>query len=274
MLRKYPGLSLISIIGMTVAIAIGAGAFSFIESVMDPHLPLDEGDRVVSIQNNSRVRGSPDRQTLYDFVEWRNQLTTVRDLSAFKSDRRNLIVPGHAVALVRIAQMTASGFRVARVAPMLGRPLLDADEQPGATPVVVIGHDEWQERFDGDSAVVGRTVRLGTTEHTVVGVMPAGFRFPLNHQYWVPLPLDPTNTNRAEVLRSTSSAGSPMASRSPGRKPSCPRSGTGSPRRIRNRTATSSPRSCRTRGRFSASTARGGHGSCTRRNSPSACSLS
>ena len=88
--------------------------------------------------------------------------------------------------------MTASGFRVARVAPMLGRPLLDADEQPGATPVVVIGHDEWQERFDGDSAVVGRTVRLGTTEHTVVGVMPAGFRFPLNHQYWVPLPLDPT----------------------------------------------------------------------------------
>ena len=68
---------------------------------MDPHLPLDEGDRVVSIQNNSRVRGSPDPQTLYDFVE-RNQLTTVRDLSAFKSDRRNLIVPGHAVALVRI----------------------------------------------------------------------------------------------------------------------------------------------------------------------------
>jgi putative ABC transport system permease protein len=196
MLRKYPGLSLISIIGMTVAIAIGAGAFAFIESVMDPRLPLPEGDRIVSIQNNTRMRGSPDRQTLYDFVEWRRQLTSVRDVSAFMSERRNLILPGRAVALVGIAQMTASGFRVARIAPLLGRPLLDADEQPGATPVVVIGYDEWQERFDGDSGVVGRTVRLGTMVHTVVGVMPPGFRFPLSDEYWVPLVLDPTQYER------------------------------------------------------------------------------
>lgn len=87
--------------------------------------------------------------------------------------------------------MTASGFRVARVAPVLGRPLLAGDEPVGAPPVIVIAYEEWQRRFDGDPDVIGREVRLDTTVHTVVGVMPEGFRFPVNHRYWVPLRLDP-----------------------------------------------------------------------------------
>jgi predicted permease len=58
--------------------------------------------------------------------------------------------------------------------------------------VVVIAQEEWRRRFDGDPAILGRTVRLGSTEHTVVGVMPEGFRFPINDRYWTPLRLDPT----------------------------------------------------------------------------------
>ena len=88
--------------------------------------------------------------------------------------------------------MTASGFRVARVAPMLGRPLLAEDEHPGAPPVLVIAFDEWQRRFGGDPAIIGRTIRLDTHVHTVVGVMPEGFGFPVNQRYWIPLRLDPS----------------------------------------------------------------------------------
>ena len=88
--------------------------------------------------------------------------------------------------------MTASGFRVARVAPMLGRPLLAEDEHPGAPPVLVIAFDEWQRRFGGDPAIIGRTIRLDTHVHTVVGVMPEGFGFPVNQHYWIPLRLDPS----------------------------------------------------------------------------------
>lgn len=193
MMMKYPGLSVISLLGMAVAIAIGAGSFAFISSMLDPTLPLPEGERVVSIQNNTRNPGNPDRQSLHDFVLWRDQLTSVRDLAAFMSDRRNLVAPGGRVVLVRVGQMTASGFRVARTPPVLGRPLLDEDEQVGAEPVVVIAADEWQRAFDGDPNIVGRQVRLGGTIHTVVGVMPEGFRFPINHRYWVPLRLDPTD---------------------------------------------------------------------------------
>jgi predicted permease len=98
---------------------------------------------------------------------------------------------------VRVAEITASGFRLARVAPLLGRWIAEADQQPTATPVVVIGHDVWQSRFASDRAVIGQTVRLGENIHTVIGVMPEGFGFPVNHRYWIPLRSDPAGSLRA-----------------------------------------------------------------------------
>ena len=191
MVAKYPGLSLVSVLGMAVAIAIGAGVFGGIGAMLDPTLPLPGGDRIVALQNHRADKpGSPDRQDLHDFVDWRSELTTVRDLGAFRRTSRNLIIEGRGTDLVRIVEMSAAGFRVAGVAPLLGRPLLEDDERAGAPPVLVIGHDEWQRRFDADPHIIGRTVRLGETVHTVVGVMADGFRFPVNHGFWVPLRLD------------------------------------------------------------------------------------
>src|SRR5688500_6468394 len=83
--------------------------------------------------------------------------------------------------------MSASGFRVTRVSPLLGRTLAEADEQPGAPPVIVIGHDVWTNRFTGDPRVVGRIVRLGREQATVVGGMPERFAFPAAASLWVPL---------------------------------------------------------------------------------------
>ena len=91
---------------------------------------------------------------------------------------------------MQVAELTASSFTLARVSPLLGRPLVQDDERPGATPVLVIGYDVWHSRFGADSNVVGREVRLGNTVHTIVGVMPEGFKFPVNHGYWVPLRID------------------------------------------------------------------------------------
>jgi predicted permease len=90
---------------------------------------------------------------------------------------------------VRAGAISASAFHIAGVPPLHGRPLQPADEQPGAAPVAVLGHDVFVGRFDGDLGVVGRTVKLGADAYTVVGVMPPGFGFPVNHSLWVPLQL-------------------------------------------------------------------------------------
>jgi predicted permease len=186
MLVKYPGLSIVAVLGMAVAIAIGAGFFGFLSSMYDPTLPLEQSERIMAIENFDIRRGGH-RESPRDFGLWRDELRDVRDLAAFTVDRTNLIVPGQAIEPVTVARMTASGFRVTRTAPFLGRSVLEADEQPGASPVVLVAYEEWQRRFGGDRSAVGRQVRLGGEVHTIIGVMPAGFHFPINHSYWTAL---------------------------------------------------------------------------------------
>ena len=188
---KHPALSLVSVIGMAVATAIGAAYFAGFSTLLDPSLPLDEGDRIVSIQNIDVRSGSEEDRILHDFLTWKDQLRSVDDLAAMRIENRNLIVEGQPTRLVRVAKMTAAGFRVARVAPVVGRLLVDDDERPGAPPVLLIAEETWQSLFDRDAGVLGRSVQLGRTTHTIVGVMPAGFRFPLDNQFWVPLQPDP-----------------------------------------------------------------------------------
>ncbi|HEX7238749.1 MAG TPA: ABC transporter permease, partial [Longimicrobiaceae bacterium] len=139
-----------------------------------------------------------ERRSLHDFLAWRGELRSVRELGAFRTVDRNLVTGDEPPEPVRVAEMTAAGFGVARVPPRLGRYLVPADEEPGAPPVLVIGHDVWRSRFAGDPGVVGRDVRLGSAVHTVVGVMPEGFAFPMSQSWWTPLRADPSGHGRRE----------------------------------------------------------------------------
>jgi predicted permease len=198
MLFKNPGITLVGGLAMAVAIAIGAGMFGFSYALLNPRLPLDEGHRIVAVENRDAWSDNPRSPSLHDFDAWRQELRTVRDVSAYRNVARNLIAPDGSAEPVRLAEMSASGFRVARVAPALGRPLVQEDERPGAPAVVVIGHDVWRTRFNGDPRIVGQTVRLGNAVHTVVGVMPEGFAFPVDHGWWIPLRLLPAGHEPGE----------------------------------------------------------------------------
>ena len=196
MLRKSWGLTLVGGLGMTVAISIGVFVFFVSELLLDSTLPLDEGDRVVALQtwDATSQRRAPTR--LADFERWRESLQQVVEVSAFETVERNLVSNDGAAEPVEVAEITASGFRLARVAPRLGRALVEADESRDAPPVVLIGHGVWRSRFDSDPEVVGRTLRLGAATHTIVGVMPEGFAFPVNHSLWVPLRLGEPGSGR------------------------------------------------------------------------------
>ena len=201
MLMKYPGLTVVGVTGMAVAVALGAAAFGIVYTFVDTSLPLDDGDRVVAIENvdpTSRANGGR-RTHLHDLAIWREELTAIDALGAYRTVDRNLIIPGGQPGSARIAEMTASGFRIARVRPLLGRSLLDSDERKGAPPVAVIGHSIWQRRFAGASDIIGRTLQLGATQHTIVGVMPDGFGFPINNRVWTPLQLEPVDFARGEA---------------------------------------------------------------------------
>ena len=199
MLAKNPGLTLVAVVGMSVAVSIGAVSFSALYTIIDGELPISEGDRVVGIRNLDIRRGDARRTHLHDLAIWREALTTVPEIGAYRIIARNAITADGRAESARIAEMTASGFRLARVTPLVGRYFRDDDERPGAPPVAVIGFDVWQDRFGARADVVGSTMLLGDARHTVIGVMPKGFAFPVNNRLWTPLQLNPVDYERGSA---------------------------------------------------------------------------
>ena len=190
MLARYPALTIVATMALTVAIALGTIYFEALNKWQNPRLPIRDADRIVSILNwDSRAPG-PEPRALHDFASWRRQVTTIGDLGAAMVFQRNLTTQDRRVEPVAGAEITASAFRLMGAVPMLGRVLTEQDEAPSQPPVLVIGQMLWRTRFDSAPDVVGRTVQLGTVTATIVGVMPDNFRFPRNERIWVPLRLD------------------------------------------------------------------------------------
>jgi predicted permease len=187
MLVKYPGLTIVGGVAMAFAICVGLVIFQVVGLFTHPTLPLSEGARLVQIRNMDLAVNDEEERILYDFLEWRQALRTLTDIGAWRNASRNLVIaPGDASPVV-VAEMSASGFRVADGVPLMGRVLSDADARPAAPPVAVIGHEVWRTRFGSDPNVLGRTVQLGHDFATIVGVMREGFQFPIAHDVWLPL---------------------------------------------------------------------------------------
>jgi predicted permease len=187
MLARYPGLTLVGTLAIAVAIALGTLYFEALNKWQNPRLPGRDADRVVSIRNWDASAMMPEARSLHDFAIWRQQVKTVDHLGAATVFVRNLATDDGRVEPVRGAEITASAFSLVGAPPLLGRTLAAQDEQPSEPPVVVLSHTLWKTRFDGDPAVVGRAVKLGTAAATIVGVMPEGFGFPQNQRIWTPL---------------------------------------------------------------------------------------
>jgi putative ABC transport system permease protein len=187
LLVKYPGLTIVGGLAMAFAIWIGLVIFQVVGLFTHPTLPLAQGARLMEVRVLDIAANSEEAQILHDFTEWRQSLRSLTDVGAWRNSNRNLTVSeGDFAPPVTVAEMSASGFRVSGGEPLMGRVLTEADENPAAPAVAVIGHDVWRSRFGSDPDVLGRTVQLGPDHVTVVGVMREGYEFPVSHDVWVP----------------------------------------------------------------------------------------
>ena len=186
MLVKHPGLTVVGTLALSAAMATVAGVHSFAGLFLSPELPVPEGDRVVGIWNVDLAEGGRAGQTLGDMLVWREELESVEDVGAFTTYERVLTVPGGETRSIRVAQISNTALGMLRVPPHLGRLLTQDEGEPNAPAVALIGFDLWRSAFLADSSIIGRTVRIGEMPRTVVGVMPEGFRFPINEEAWIP----------------------------------------------------------------------------------------
>jgi putative ABC transport system permease protein len=187
MLVKYPGLTIVGGVAMAFAIWVGIVIVQVVGLFVHPTLPLPQGARLVEIRTMDVAANVQEEKVLHDFLEWQQSLRSLTEVGAWRDSSRNLVVAAGDARPVNVAEMSVSGFRVADGEPLMGRVLVDADEQPAAPAVAVIGYDVWRTRFGSDPNVLGRAVQLGNEYATVVGVMREGFEFPVSHDVWLPL---------------------------------------------------------------------------------------
>ncbi|MEX2049419.1 MAG: ABC transporter permease [Gemmatimonadota bacterium] len=185
------------------ALSLGIGAnttvFTFVNAVLLRGLPFDEPDRLVSIYTENQ-RGQEMGVSLPDYEDLRDEARSLESVAGFLPSSVNLSDDESAPARIDGVYVTGNFLDMIGEQPVVGRGFTDADDMPGAEPVVLLGYDVWQNRYGGDPGIVGLTVRVNSLAATVVGVMGPGMHFPENNDLWIPqanLPPGSTTSNRA-----------------------------------------------------------------------------
>jgi predicted permease len=180
-LAKQPGFT--AVVVLTLALGIGANTaiFSVVNAVILEPLPFPESQRLVSLQGTDAHLGDMHRALSYpDFVDFRTQNRTLESVATY--DRNTATLTGSGDPLhIETSLVSANLFDVLRVTPLLGRTFVSAEEQPGAC-AAILSHRLWTSHFSSNPDVVGHAVTLDAKPCNVVGVMPAGFQFPLTSQ--------------------------------------------------------------------------------------------
>ncbi len=189
-LRSRPGFSATVVLILAFGIGANTAIFTLIHALLLRPLPYHEPERLVILSERSPVLDEMSVAYL-NFLDWREQNQAFEGMTATRYQNYNW-TSGERPERVQAAQTSADMFSVLGVQPLLGRGYRAADDRPGADPVAVLSYAFWQTRLGGDPAVLERNLTLDGQNYTVVGVMPASFRFPPFFQQvdlWVPLGL-------------------------------------------------------------------------------------
>jgi len=180
-LRKAPGFALTVMLTLALSVGVATAVFCVINAVILRPLPYDHQENIVAVQSTSGSGGYTQPASWPSYQDERAQAKAFAALAAYWDfDKFTLETPdGTAVSLPGVGG-TDNFFKVFGVQPLLGRTFLPGEELEGKNDIVVLSYEAWQSHFNGDHAIVNKSVRLNGRPFLVVGVMPAGFRFPLS----------------------------------------------------------------------------------------------
>jgi predicted permease len=177
-LRRSPIFTLAAALTLALATAANVAVFSVVNALVLRPLPVKDADRLVVLATKARADRTLGGMSLLDLEDYRNAASAVlEDAAGYSAGFLGLAPDGQRAERVLVTWVTGNYFSLLGLEPVRGR-LLDPDDTPRgpATPVVVLGYSAWQRRFNGDPAVVGRSVKINGRLATVVGITPAGFR--------------------------------------------------------------------------------------------------
>ncbi len=213
-MRKNAGFTAIAVAALAIGIGANTAIFSLARTVVIAPLPFANPDRLVQFNGIARKTGEVESWVSYrDVFDWRQRSRTFQSIGAYRFALLNLPGGNEPVALYG-CRISYNLFPTLGVQPMLGRNFLAREDQPGRAQEVILSHDLWMNRFAADPQILGKTIRLigrrESEQYVVIGVMPAGFNFPLNiptsvspptrqMAFWIPIGVHPDRPNRGDI---------------------------------------------------------------------------
>ena len=193
MLAKNPGFTAVGVLTLALGIGANTAIFSVVNWLLLKPLPYPDSGRLVMLWESSPARGfEREKVSGPDFIDWRRQNDAFEGMAFWPGwldvDEFNL-VGADGVEKVKAVYASSGLFSVLGVKPLLGRTFLPEEDQSQGNRVALISHELWQSRFGADPSVLGRNLTVdsyGRRDYTIVGVMPAGFRFPSQCEVWLP----------------------------------------------------------------------------------------
>ena len=193
---KSPGFATIAIITLALGIGANTAVFSVIDAVILRPLPYDKPERLISAQSAATQDPAAKSMSYPDFFDWRAQNRTLEHLVSYHDNSFTLTgvarptrVQGEVVSWDLLPALGVN--------PELGRGF-SADEEKQGTRVALISHALWVDQFGADPSILGRSIKLSGDSYTVIGVMPASFRFPVTaseNGIWTTLAVDDDPTD-------------------------------------------------------------------------------
>jgi putative ABC transport system permease protein len=176
-LAKSPGFTAVAILTLALGIGLNTSIFSVMNLLLFRPLPYAEPDRLVRLYRTS-PQSKASSHSPASFLDQQAQNTVFERMAAWSWQDYYLAPPEAPAERLRGINVTEDFFATLGVQPQLGRFFRAEEHQPGRNQVVMLSHDAWTRRFAADPGLVGRTLRIDGDTVTVVGIMPAAFKYP------------------------------------------------------------------------------------------------
>src|SRR6516225_779739 len=194
MLRESPGFTAVAVLTMALGIGANTAIFSIVDAVLLRSLPYVDPDQLVVMFNVPVKRPDALSGISYrDFLEYRQHNQVFSEMAANAFHDLTLTGAGEPF-IVNTVAVTPELFRLLNLTPLAGRTLLPDDGKQGAAPVALLSENLWRSRFGSDPALVGQSISLDMRAFTVVGILPASFRYPdgaPRQDVWISVAQDP-----------------------------------------------------------------------------------
>jgi predicted permease len=201
MLVKNPGFTLIAVASIAIGVGVNAAMFSLADGLVLRPLPVPRADEIVAIRTTApsatQTFASTRLLSYPDYVDVRDRARSFDGLLAYTVDVASFATGRDQPAQTKLGLVVSGNFfDVLQLQPALGRFFRpDEDLVPGRDAVVVLAHETWADQFGFDPAIVGRQIRLGGLDLTVIGVAPASFtgmHLALPPSYYLPIAISPS----------------------------------------------------------------------------------